>query len=407
MSPLHISGSEDENRSYITRLTHLSKQHQGEAEIVGPWSDTVSRTDRARICFEILRTAYKGTYSFTDFIPDIQSLVRLYEAQQFLTWLVYWNRNPVGIANIEICKDGIASLASSASIPAATRLPDGRIYRGQAKISAAMYLRIADLLSHAQLGRTLWAVEGDVRLTTDLLLSDGVSLLGGARSQHINRLCELNPFLVCVPRYHLHHPSGAPIQQFFMQSRKYIHQEALNPSETIYTPSKYSRSMILISDIVKVTYTNAWQTVPEFVDERNDVLNKEHYCRIENDGNVQFSTIHVSGEIALSFLKNVADKGLARSHFVEFILPNRPGNVKLQEDLLNLGAVALGALPGGAQSEGQKVITHETTIHYGLLKKSTVHDLVEIEMAREYERSSLGELAQSIRTEWMHRGCLK
>jgi hypothetical protein len=395
----------DKKPLYLRRILSLAKRCVTDVRVVDPWSKELTNIERAQILFELVDRSYKGSYSFRDFIPDIVNLTMLYDKEEFLTWLVYWQGYPVGASSVEFVTDYLASLASSVNTPIGYELDKGQMYKGEAKISIAMYQRIADLLLREDYRESLMVIEGDVRMSQVIRFPEGSVLLGGARSQHINRLCELSPYLICVPRFHLHLSGKASLQQFFMQSRKYLQEEFVEVEAPIYSPTNYPNLKVTIPDIVTTTYKHSWGVAPTFIDSYGDYLPEKSYCRLTRDGTIQYSTLHASGEVTPAYLKSIIERGLNYSRFVEIIVPNKPYNIGLQISILNLGAIPLGALPGIRKSK-HFTLGIDTTLHYGLLRRDAINELVDIELARDYEGSEVEKIALLLREEWGRRGSL-
>lgn len=384
--------------SYVDWMRGLAAERmQPGMAIIGPWSSDISPVERAAIHMMLLGTTYgQGHPGSGQGLPEI---MQKQQEGSLLTWIVKWQDLPVGMVNFEIQEAGIAEAVRSVALPKGTILPNGDVYSGQATISAAMYHRIPDLLEHQDSRRDVFAIEGDVRLATEIKLPNHDVLPPGTRTQHINKLSGLNPYLLVVPRYQVHPEGGVPHQEAFLQSRLYLNPQDTRIDETIYTPLDHPRGKTTVADIARVTYQNAHGLEPGFSDER--VISAPPEINLEETAGIHFSTIRASGDIGEATLIAALSDGLNQSRFVEIIIPNRPENVDLQRRLMELPVVSLGVFPGSTSTDAKGNPKYrETTLHFGITHPEIAQQIVEVECAKDYDGSRLQELIHALREEW-------
>ncbi len=385
-------------KSYIDDMYHVSAEKmQPGMEIIGPWSQDISAVDRAQVHAMLLGATYGQGHPGS--AQDYRGIMHRQQQGTLLTWIVNWRDMPVGMVNFDVQNNGIAEAVRSVALPAGTVLPNGDVYLNQANISAAMYRRIPDLLGRPELSERILAIEGDVRLAKAIVLPSRDILQSGTKTQHINRMSGLDPYLLVVPRYRVHPEGGMPHQEAFLQSRLYLDAQNVRLDETIYTPLSHPRGKTTVADIAHATYVNAYGAAPVISDRQVTAADAE--ITLEPTAGIHFSTIHASGDVGKNELLNALRAGLNQSRFVEIIIPNCPENVELQRRLMELPVVSLGVFPGGRfiDSDGLSKYT-ETTIHFGITSPEIAQQIVEVECANDYDGSRLQELIYRLREEW-------
>jgi hypothetical protein len=297
------------------------------------------------------------------------------------------------MVNLEI-HHGIAEVVRSVEIPTGTVLPNGQTYRGEAKMSGAMYHRLADLLE-SHLAKDIWAIEGDIRLAAEIHLPDGRILPAGVKTQHINATSGLCPLLLCVPRYQVHPTGGRPHQEAFLQSRKYVDSNSIDLGEPIYTPLADEYYPLTLATIAAGTYQYGWGISPTIVEKGHP---QPGTIELIPTAGIHYSTVTITGGVDEETIKRTITKGLEQSRFVEIILENSPDNLLSQQRLLDLGVVPLGVFPG-VKSQGIP-----TTLHYGIARPNIIEQMVEVELARDYQNTPIEDLVLQLREAWRKLG---
>ena len=386
----------------ITRIAeqfgHEAAVRKGGGVIKNPWDNGISPIDRARQHLYLLEQTYGNGHPGSS--EPIESLMERQISGNMLTWIIYWQNYPVGMANLEIGNRGIAEMCRVVEIPNGTTVDNGVEYRGQLKASAVTYQRIADALTHPEITKKIWVLEADLRMAKDIVLPSGKILEAGVKTQHINRA--LSPMLIAVPRYEVSPEHGHAHQEVFLQSRLYFEPEAVDQNEPIYTP-RYINGGVGIADIVSVTHQNAFGYSPNIINQSNKNSVQE-YCELTNTAGVHFSTLALSGGVGIEKIKEQIYNGLQASRFLEIIIPNLPCNIEVQKKLYDLGIVPLGVMPGGKFSFNGGKQEVQTTIHYGTARSHNIRQMVEIELARDYQGTEIEQLSFALREEWRKKG---
>jgi len=93
-------------------------------------------------------------------------------------------------------------------------------------------------------------------------------------------------------------------------------------------------------------------------------------------------------------------EGLNASRFLEVVVPNSPGNIEVQKRLYHLGIIPLGVMPGGTFTINGGKQEIQTTIHYGTARTHNIRQMVEIELARDYQGTEIEKISFALREEW-------
>jgi hypothetical protein len=382
----------DEQQQYIQSLRSHAAEKIGPAmDIIGPWSDRLTSQERAVIHLELLAQTYGAGHPGS--ASTWEQVERRQMAGELLTWIVSWHEQPVGMVNLEI-HGGIAEVVRSVEIPTGTPLPNGQIYHGEAKMSGAMYHRLADLLE-SHVAQDIWAIEGDIRLASEIRLPDGRILPAGVKTQHINATSGLCPLLLCVPRYQVHPAGGHPHQEAFLQSRKYVDDNSLDLEEPLYTPLPDKHYPLTLANIATSTYQYGWGIQPSIVEKGRPQLGA---IELNQTAGIHYSTATITGDVDEDAIARTLIQGLEQSRFVEIILENNPDNILSQQRLLDLGVVPLGVFPG-VKSRGVS-----TTLHYGIARPDIIEQMVEVELARDYQNTPIESLVLQLREVWRELG---
>lgn len=380
--------------SHLFKMDQLcSEKMTPYMEIVGPWSNKLSAKKRAEIHLELLASTYGNGHPGS--AGNVESVLNMQQSGQMLTWVVLWKNMPVGMVNYEVQDSGIAEAVRSVALPVGTKLANGEVYKGQANISAAMYKRMADLLRNKDASRNVWAIEGDVRLASTIKLPTGETLPSGVRTQHINALSGLKPFLLVVPRYRVHPSGGNPHQEVFLQSRMYTTDNSIVMNEPVFTPKKHPKGKTSIADIVKATYK--FSGVDANIVDRATRKRSKPTISLENTAGIHFSTLRISGDVPAQTIKKQIEAGLKQSRFLEIIIPNRPENIAVQSTLMKMGVMPLGVFPGVKEFNSKNI---ETTIHFGIARKEIIKQMVQVECAKDYNGTEMEKLIYKLRNEW-------
>lgn len=366
--------------------------------ITGPWDRNITPLLRAQIHLDLLSKTYGAGHPGS--AEPTESLMERQMRGEMLTWFISLHGTPVGMANLEIKPIGIAEMCRTLEIPVGTELPDSTQYDGRVKTSAVAYQRLADALSHDDIGGRTWALEADLRMAKPITLPNGKTLEGGVRTQHINHI--LKPMLLHVPRFQVHPPQGKPHQEVFLQSREYLQPDRVLHDEPIYTPEMIGAyNGVTIADIVGTTYPHAFASEPNIVNgSRPHTSNASNECRLETTAGEHYSTLLLSGNPGQDHILRSIKQGLTDSRFLELVIPNLPGNIELQHRLYALGLVPLGVMTGGTFKVNGDEIIIPTTIHFGAVRPSVVPRMVDIELAREFDNSSIKRIVLSLHDQW-------
>ena len=374
------------------------EQYQDVETVVSPWSDQIDPKTRAEVHQYLLGVVYgKGHPALTQ---PLESLIEAQQSGRMLTWLMYVNGQPVGMANIEVLPDeGIAELCRTVRLPIGSILPDGTTLNGQVNNTVVMYQRLLDFLQ-SPIANTIWALQADLRLAKSITLPDGSFLESGAATQHINQFAGLNPWLLCVPRYQVHPKGGLPHQEVFFQSRLYLQPEGLNLQTPLYTPENNHYGSVSNAEIANATYRHAFGIQPTIVGDINQEEISPPKLNLESTAGIHFSTIHVEGEVNPDQLLNLINTALQQSRFVEVIIPNKPTNIITQNICYQLGLIPLGVLPGGEFRVNGQIKTIPTTFHFGMAKPEIRKQIVDIELARDYHGGEIEKLTYLLHHWW-------
>lgn len=386
----------------LSLLEQKVKRYQKiEYYVVGPWDDRIDNETRAQNHRYLLGVVYGQGHPALS--QPIEDLINSLKEGRMLTWLMYINNQPVGMANIEIFpEEGIAELCRTVRLPEGSILPDGSVLNGQVNNTVVMYQRLQDFL-RSPLAEKIWCLQADLRLAAPIILPGGKILPGGAATQHINQTVGLNPWLLCVPRYQVHPKGGEPHQEVFFQSRLYLQDKGIDIKSPLYTPLKNSFGPISLLDIARATYHYAFGSEPivDYSSIRNS-RNSESYLEIYPTAGVHFSTIFARGAISLQALKKAVDQSLDQSRFVEIIISNDPQNIITQEVCYQANLIPLGVMPGGIFyiNGSQKHIP--TTFHFGAIRSEIRKQIVEIELARDYNNTPIEQITYNLHYLWKH-----
>jgi hypothetical protein len=364
--------------------------------IVKPWDTEFRSEQRAVDHLWILGQAYGGGHP-----GSVETPISLIERQvrgDMLTWLLYKDYHPVGMANLEI-NAGVAKLCRTCEVPDGTVFTDGQIHNGQdVETSAVAYQRLADALIHPGLAEKIWALEADLRLAKKITLPSGRLLEAGVITQHMNNA--LTPILLCVPRYQIEPDHGVSYQEVLNQSRRYLQPERVRSSEAIYTPqSVVGYNGVTIAEISKATYNRAFGTTPTINSEVSEVESQAN-VQLEHTAGIHYSTLKLEGDVSEEVIRHNLAEGINQSRFVEIVVENKPGNIKLQEKLYNLGMVPLGVKPGGTFAFNSHEVKVPTTTHFGFAKQETIRKMVQIELANDYRGTDIERLTLALREQW-------
>ena len=67
---------------------------------------------------------------------------------------------------------------------------------------------------------------------------------------------------------------------------------------------------------------------------------------------------------------------------------------------MNLGAVAMGVMPGGEFKLNGKIEQIPTVFHYGIARSNIIKQMVDIELSKDHANSKIEHLSHRLRTEW-------
>lgn len=365
--------------------------------IVSPWSEELSADSRAAHHMMMLGRTYGGGHPGSS--SEVADLRYKQVTEEMLTWIVLREGTPVGMVNFEISGGGIAEAVRSVAVP-----PRGENHRSEDTssigISAAMYKRILDVFERDELLLSLGAIEGDVRLASEIQLPNNKVLPSGARTQHINKKSGLNPYLLCVPRYQVHPSGGVPHQEVFLQSRRYINPDLSQEMNVLHLP-EVNTTDVGMTRIVNLTWESGLGVKPQINSE-----GKEDYgsgrILLEETAGIHFSRLLIDGSVGQSQIKPAIHKGLCSSRFLEIVVSNRPESVLSQHELLRLGAIPLGVFPAMEYLSDGEIVKVEPTIHYGVARPEIISQMVELELARDYHGTELGDLILQLREMWRY-----
>lgn len=365
------------------------------AIIKSPWDSAISAQDRATQHMYLLQQTYGNGHPGCR--EPIESLMERQSAGRLLTWIIYWQGYPVGMANLEITDSGTGELCRTVELPKGTKIDEGLTYEGQVKTSAVTYQRISDALTHPEITKKIWALEADLRMAKEITLPSGKTLEAGVKTQHINKA--LNPMLLSVPRYEVSPEHGHAHQEVFLQSRLYFEPEAIDKSQPIYTPEKID-GKITVADIVSATYNHAFGFSPKIVGDHGAETRLVGSAELKNTAGEHFSTLTLSGNVDVETILEKVHEGLVVSRFLEIVVPNLPENIPVQKKLYELGIIPMGVMPGGEFSlNGNKIIV-PTTIHYGTARQHNIRQMVEVGLAQDYEGGDIEKISLALREEW-------
>lgn len=359
-------------------------------EILNPWDHGMTSREYALTHLALLEATYGGGHPGSK--SSVEELEQLQTTYSLLTWVVKWNGHSVGMVNAERLPDGRIELVRSVEIPHGTRLHNGTVYQGEANVSSAMYLRLAQLLERPDIQNTTWAVEADLRMAADICLPSGTLLSSGVRTQHTGLKMGLTPWLIAVPRFNVGKEGGHSHQEVFLQSRRYLTKPNEEP---IYTPTTNPTGRTSLAEVARATY--------ELNGIGLETKDKSH-CDAEITGKiiaeagVHFTQVLMGGDLTKEQIINLLESGLVMSRFVEVILYNEPGNIQLQEKLMQLGVMPLGVFPGCERPNSN--IPIKTTLHYGVARPDIVRQMVPIDFATDYDGTHLKDIAIKLRAEW-------
>src|SRR3989344_2294556 len=366
--------------------------------VVGPWSDQIDPRTRAQVHRDLLGTVYGQGHPALS--QPIETLIGAQKAGEMLTWLMYVNGKPVGMANIEVMLEaGLAELCRTVKLPEGTYLPDGTILNGRVNNTVVMYQRLLDFLG-SPIANQIWALQADLRLAKTIILPDGSTLEAGGATQHINEVAGLKPWLLCVPRFQVHPPKGNPHQEAFLQSRLYLQPEHIDTSTPLYSPQQNISGSISLSEIARATYERAFAIQPYIInsDKQNEKVTPK--LTSEATAGIHFSTIFAEGNVNSGQLIEEVQSALKQSRFVEIVIPNHPGNIQTQESCYEVGLIPLGVFPGGRFRVNGGVRIIPTTFHFGTARYDIRRQIVDIELARDYRGSRIEELTYRLHQQW-------
>lgn len=360
--------------------------------IIDPWDARISPKDRAEHHLMLLDAVYHGGHPGS--ATTIEELTTRQTEGGLLTWLYYQEGIPIAMANVELRSDGVAELVRTGKMSTANEL----------HASHLMYYRLAEALPILATTGDVWALESDLRLAKSVPLADGGEIKKGVYTQHINRfdpknLIGLHPFLLSVPRYQVSPKGNLPHQEVFLQSRRYLEPDRV-VLEPLYTPKincSHPRSPS-IADIGRVTISHAFAVQPEVVEDSYGLKMRPEYS-LEQTAGIHFSTLKLSGNVESEKIKQLVDYALANSRFLEVVVDNHPANIELQRRLYVAGAVPMGTFPGRYLNNERGMRT-TTTHHFGFARSQIVDQMVEIEMASDYNGTEFPYLCQSLWEMW-------
>lgn len=387
-----------------------AKMPAQDVEVKSPWNESLSPEQRAADHRYVIEKTY-GTNGHPSLAEPMDSLIRRQKAGTLLTWTIYWKGFPVGTASIGMQSDGTAELCRAAALPKGTRLPDGTIYNGEVPGSAVQYQRLGDFLSHPT-ARSAWALMTTLRMSQDVPLGDGRKILSGSVTQHVNYgkypydkedILGVTPFVFVLPLYLVTPPGRDPYTDGLMESRLHLQPERVFVSAPLYTPAFNPRNLEAVSqaEIAKATWPHAFGEDPHLITDEIPADDDEKIIKIDDSHAPHYVTITLSGPITTQEIEDTIAQAYERVPVIQIDVPNRPGNIGLQNKLYALsGIVPVGVLPGGHFQVGQESLRPETVFRFAIGKSSVREALQPIQLASDFDDSPIKAVARRVYALW-------
>lgn len=167
----------------------------------------------------------------------------------------------------------------------------------------------------------------------------------------------------------------------------------------MYLPAVPARARVDCGEIARATYDFAFRKHPEISNDRS-VPGSASSCDLILGAQGDSAEIRLSGSVPRARIEATLGQGLRERRFVEAVIQNHPGNVAVQESLLESGWVALGVMPGVRYEVGGAVSEVPTTIHYGMLRPEIRSNLADVELAKDYDGTPIPALVARLMEEW-------
>lgn len=384
----------------FSRSAREKLDHPG-LRVGNPWDGAIPADKRARDMRFVLEKAYGQVIGHPALAHTLAQNIADIESGKVLTWVLYWNDQPVGTASLTLKANGTVEMCRAAGVPAGTRLPDESIMPAAISVGGLQLQRLADFLENP-VSEGFYAIDAEMRMSEQITLENGEVVASGARVQGNNAY--LSPQLLLDPKFADTH-GDIPHIEGMVYARIHLNPTEVLTREVLHTPltNTADPSRVSLVDFARVAYPHAFG-VPadelQFVSESTaEPLSASH--EVLDQWEDRYIIYGVEGSWTRSNLQELLSRGFEAARLVEFVVSNRPENIRLIAELDKLGMIVMGIRQGGSFSVNGQNVQVPTTFHFRLPRPNMGVTLRPITVSDQYRAAGFGDLADRQYIQWV------
>lgn len=368
--------------------------------VSNPW-DATPVGKRAMDMRFVLRQAYGQVIGHPALAHTLADNIAEITSGKILTWLLYWNGQPVGTASLALKANGTTEMCRAAGIRAGTHLANGAIMPDTISVGSLQWQRLADFLRHP-VSQDFYAIDAEMRMSDEITLDNGEVVASGAKVQGNSSF--LSPQLLVDPKFADTH-GNIPYLEAMVYARLHLNPADVLTREVLYTPltNAADPSRVSLVDFARVAYPYAFG-VPanelQFVSEsKAEPLPPTH--EIIDQWEDRYIIYGVKGAWTRPNLQELLARGFEAARLVEFVIENRPENIALIAELDKLGMTVMGIRQGGNFNINGQRVAVPTTFHFRLPRPGLGVMLRPIAVSDQYQEAGFGDLAHRQFAQWV------